>query len=44
MKNLILSAVLAIGIGTAAQAQNSAINADGSVANASAILDVKASM
>ncbi len=41
MKNLILLAVLAFGIGTAAQAQNVAINTDGSTANASAILDVK---
>jgi hypothetical protein len=41
MKNLILATVLAFGIGTAAQAQNVAINTDGSAAATSAILDVK---
>jgi hypothetical protein len=41
MKNLIITALLAIGIGSAVQAQSVAINTDGSAANASAILDVR---
>jgi hypothetical protein len=42
MKNLFLAALLlSFGIGTAAQAQNVAINTDGSAAATSAILDVK---
>jgi hypothetical protein len=41
MKKLIFSALVAFGIGTAAQAQNVAINTDGSAADNSAILDVK---
>jgi hypothetical protein len=41
MKNLFLTALLAIGIGSAAQAQSVAINTDGSAADNSAILDVK---
>lgn len=42
MKKLFIAALLAFGIGTAAQAQNVAINTDGSAADNSAILDVKA--
>jgi hypothetical protein len=43
MKKLIFSALLvSFGIGTAAQAQNVAINTDGSAADNSSILDVKA--
>jgi hypothetical protein len=42
MKNLFIAALLvSFGIGTAAQAQNVAINTDGSAAATSAILDVK---
>jgi hypothetical protein len=41
MKYLILAALLAFGIGSAANAQNVGINTDGSAADASAILDVK---
>ncbi len=40
MKNLILTAALAFGIGTAAQAQSVAINTSGAAADNSAILDV----
>ena len=43
MKKLLLTAVLAFGIGYTSQAQNVAINTDGIVADNSAILDVKAS-
>lgn len=41
MKNLFLAALLATGVGYAAQAQNVAINTDGTAADNSAILDVK---
>jgi hypothetical protein len=41
MKNLFIAALLAFGIGTVAQAQNVAINTDGTSADNSAILDVK---
>jgi hypothetical protein len=41
MKNLFIAALLAFGIGTAAQAQSVAINTDGTAADNSAILDVK---
>ena len=43
MKNLLFTAVLAFGFGYTVQAQNVAINTDGSAADNSAILDVKAS-
>jgi hypothetical protein len=42
MKKLIFSALIAIGVGSAVQAQSVAINTDGSAADNSAILDVKA--
>ncbi len=42
MKNLIFTALLAFGFGYIVQAQNVAINTDGSAADNSAILDVKA--
>ncbi len=41
MKKVIFSALVAFGFGYTAQAQNVAINTDGSNANSSAILDVK---
>jgi hypothetical protein len=41
MKKLIFSALIAFGFGYTAQAQNVAINADGTAADNSAILDVK---
>jgi hypothetical protein len=41
MKNLIFAALLAFGIGSVAQAQNVAINTDGTAADNSSILDVK---
>lgn len=41
MKKLILSSILAFGLGYATQAQSVAINTDGTTANSSAILDVK---
>jgi hypothetical protein len=41
MKNLILTAFLAIGFGYSAQAQSVGINTDGTAADNSAILDVK---
>ena len=42
MKKLIFSALVALGFGYTAQAQNVAINTDGTAADNSAILDVKA--
>jgi hypothetical protein len=41
MKKVIFSALIAFGFGYTAQAQNVAINADGTAADNSAILDVK---
>jgi hypothetical protein len=43
MKNLICTALIAFGLGYAAQAQSVAINTDGTAADNSALLDVKSS-